>query len=212
MSAELRSTARPTPLRLWGFLLTAAGALVLGIGCTLDWAVLGFPGDTGGALDVPVKGIDVWEGVASLAAAILALVGTLGLRFLRGVDARRALALAVVTLGALAMALAISVAMRPDARFAGDEALDQVASSLAGALDIPVEEAKTQLLDELDLALEVTLGPGVWLTMAGGLLIVVGGSLTLAWAKRPDPTRPEATEEPGPPAQPGVTRRAQRAE
>jgi len=189
MSAELRSTARPTPLRLWGFLLTTCGALLLGIGCTQDWAVLGFPGD-GGALDVPVKGVDIWEGLVALAASILALVGTLGLRLLRSRDARRALALTVVSLGALAMALALAVAMRADARFAGDDGVEPVAASLAERLGIPVEEARSRLLEELDLALEVTLGPGLWLTMAGGLLVVVGGSLSLAWAKDAAPPRP----------------------
>ena len=183
MPPEILSAARPTPLRLWGFLLTAAGVLVLGIGCVLDWAVLGFPGDVGGFLDVPVKGVDVWEGAVALGAGILALVGTLGLRLARGSDLRRALALGIVSLGALGMALAISVAMRADARFAGDQGLDEAVASLSEQLGISPGDARARLVDELDLAFDVELGPGVWLAAAGGLTVVIGGSISLAWAR-----------------------------
>jgi hypothetical protein len=182
MPPEALSTARPTPLRLWGFTVTAAGALVAGIGSLLDWAVLGFPNDPSGSLDVPVKGVDLWEGMVVLAAAILALILTALVRLVRGTDARRALAFGVVTLGALAMALALSVAMRADARFAGDEGLDQVVAALSPRLDLPPDVVRAQLQEEIARNLEVELGPGVWLTIAGALLVVVGGSLTLAWA------------------------------
>ncbi len=185
MPAEILSTARPTPLRLWGFWLTAAGVLVLGIGCTLDWAVIGFPGDADGIFDAPVKGTDIWEGAVAFGSGVFALIGTLALRLLRGFDARRALALGIVSLGALATALAISVAMRADARLAGDEGLDDIAATLSGELGITPDAARARLLDELDLDLEVELGPGVWLTIAGGLVVVIGGSISLAWARQP---------------------------
>jgi len=185
MSSEIRSTARPTPLRLWGFLATAAGTLVAGIGATLDWAVIGFPGDERGTLDVAVKGTDVWEGKVALAAAVLALVLTLVLRLPSSADARRALALAVVTLGALSMALAISVAVRPTPRFAGTQGLDQIATDVSDQLGIPVAEVEAQLHERYGDQLSVDRGTGLWVTIAGGLFVVVGGSLSLAWARGP---------------------------
>ena len=184
MPSEILSTVRPTPLRLWGFLVTVAGALVAGIGATRDWAVLGFASDEHGALDVPVKGTDVWEGKVVLAAAILALVLTLALRLLPPTDARRALALTVVTLGALAMALAISVAIRADARFANTGGLDQIAANLARQRGLPPEEARTQLQEQYGSDLRIDPAAGLWLTSVGGTFIVVGGSLSLAWVRR----------------------------
>lgn len=155
MPPEALSTARPTPLRLWGFLLTATGGALAGIGAVLDWAVVGFPSDAQRALDVPVKGIDVWEGKVVLAAALLALVGTVAMRLTTGRRAPRSLAVAVVVLGTLAAALALSVALRPEARLGGGEQLDE----------------------------RVELGLGVWLSAAGGILVAGGGSLGLSWAR-----------------------------
>jgi len=161
MSSGILSLDRPTPLRLWGFLVTAVGALVAGLGSVLDWVVLGFPGDERGTLDVPVKGVDVWEGKVVLAAAVLSLVGTLVLRLLHGTDARRAVALGVVTLGALAMALAISVAIRADARFAGTDGVDEIAANLSEQLGTPIDEVRSQVQEEYGSQLRVELGAGV---------------------------------------------------
>lgn len=208
---EILSTTRPTPLRLWGFVLTAVGALLAGVGASMDWAVLGFTSDRGGALDVAVKGSDMWEGRVVLAAAVLALVATVALRLLTGTDARRATALLVVSLGALAMALAISVAIRADARFAGDGGLDEIATSLSARLDADPAAVRAQLREEFGTELRVDLGPGVWLTLLGGTLIVVGGSLSLAWARRP-PGGPEPADRADGSRQPEPGRRTDRAE
>ena len=118
---EIYSTSRPSATRLWGFLCLAAGALLAGLGATLDWAVVGFPQDVKGSLDVAVKGTDVWEGKVVLAASVLALVVLLTLRVVRRTQTRRILAFGIVTLGALVLALALSIAIRPDARFGGSE-------------------------------------------------------------------------------------------
>jgi hypothetical protein len=192
---EILSTARPTALRLWGFALTAGGALLAGIGASQDWAVLGFTGDRLGALDVAVKGTDVWEGMIVLTAAVIALIGIVVLRLLGGTDARRALALAVVSLGALVMALAISIAIRADERFAGGESLDEIAVTLSEQLDTDVAEVRAQLREEFGTELRVDIGPGVWLTLLGGASIVVGGSLSLFWTRA---GVDHETEPPGP--------------
>jgi len=185
---ELLSTARPTPLRLWGFLVLAVGALVAGLGALLDWAVIGFPSDTAGELDVPVKGIDVWEGKVVLAAAVLALVGQLALRTIRGREPRRAVAFGLATLGALILAIALSVVVRADARLGGSEGLDTLAADLAEQLDEPVDAVRAQLEERFADQLTVDLGIGVWVAALGGILVDVGGALNLAWVRRQPPS------------------------
>jgi hypothetical protein len=96
---EILSTARPSAIRLWGFLFLVAGAIVTGLGAVLDWAILGFPGDEQGTLDVAVKGVDVWEGKVVLASAALALVGMLAMRLVERTGTRRAIAFGIATLG-----------------------------------------------------------------------------------------------------------------
>lgn len=181
---ELLSTARPSATRLWGFLCLAAGALLAGLGATRDWAVVGFPGDVRGALDVPVKGTDVWEGKVVLAAAVLALSVMLAVRLVRGSQTRRLLAFGIATLGALVVALALSVAVRADARFGGSEGLDDMAVNLSKPLGADPAAVRSQLEQQFGLGLRVDLGPGVWLAGAGGVLIDIGGALTLAWVRR----------------------------
>lgn len=181
---ELLSTARPSALRLWGFLILVVGALLAGWGALSDWATVGFPGDTAGTLDVAVKGTDVWEGVVVLVAALASLVGLLALRLVRGPAARRVIAFGLATLGALVIALALSVAIRADARFGGAEGLDEVAANLAARLDEPVGAVRAQLEQQFRSQLVVDLGVGVWLAVAGGVLIDVGGALNLAWVQQ----------------------------
>jgi hypothetical protein len=181
---ELLSTAKPTPLRLWGFLVLALGALVAGLGAVMDWAIIGFPSDMTGRLDTPVKGVDVWEGKVVLGAAVLALVGQVVLRTIRGKEPRRAVAFGLASLGALILAIALSVAVRADARFGGSEGLDELAASLAEQLDEPVDAVRAQLEEQFADQITVDLGAGVWVAALGGILVDVGGALNLAWVRK----------------------------
>jgi hypothetical protein len=180
---ELLSTATPTPLRLWGFLVLAAGALLAGLGAVMDWAIVGFPDDPSGHLDVAIKGVDVWEGTIVLAAAVLALVGQIALRATRGRERRRAVAFGLASLGALILAIALSVAVRADARFGGSEGLDELAAGLAEQLDEPVDAVRAQLEERFAEQITVDLGPGVWVAALGGVLVDLGGALNLAWVR-----------------------------
>ncbi len=80
MSSEIRSTARPSMLRLVGFLVIVLGSAAAGIGATREWVQIGFAADTQGAADVSVYGTDVWEGKVILLAAGVALVATIVMR------------------------------------------------------------------------------------------------------------------------------------
>jgi hypothetical protein len=193
---EILSTARPTPIRLWGFLFLVIGAVVAGLGALLDWAILGFPGDEQGTLDVAVKGVDVWEGKVVLACAVLALVGMLAMRLALGTETRRAIAFGLATLGALVIAVALSVAMRADARFGGSEGLDEMAAGLAEQLGEDPAAIRTELEEQVGDQLRVDLGPGIAVAVVGGALIDVGGALSLLWVKRA--AAPAAPDDAGP--------------
>ncbi|HSD48995.1 MAG TPA: hypothetical protein VLE71_04105 [Actinomycetota bacterium] len=181
---EILSTARPTAIRLWGFLLLVVGAVVAGLAALMDWATLGFPGDERGALDVAVKGVDVWEGKVVLASAVLALVGMIAMRLAGGTRARRALAFGIATLGALVIAVALSVAIRADARLGGSEGLDELTGGLAARLGEDPAAVRAQLEQQYGEQLRVDLGPGVAVAVVGGVLIDVGGALGLLWVKQ----------------------------
>ncbi len=181
---EALSTARPTPLRFAGFLCMTLGALLAGFGATRDWAVVGFPGDAEGALDVPVKGADVWEGKVVLAAAAAILVLMILMRLATSERGRRAAAGAVLLLGIAAAGLAASDAVRPESRFGTSEGLDRVARDVANKLDLPLEDVLAQIEEQFGRQLRVDLGTGLYLSIGGGALGAVGGVLSLAWAKR----------------------------
>ena len=190
---EILSTARPTAIRLWGFLFLVVGAVVAGIGALMDWATVGFPGDERGALDVAVKGVDVWEGKVVLASAVLALVGMIAMRLAQRTGTRRALAFGIATLGALVISVALSVAIRAEARLGGSEGLDELAGGLAERLGEDPGAVRAQLERQYGEQLRVDLGPGVAVAIVGGVLIDVGGALGLLWVRQ----RAEAPAAPG---------------
>lgn len=181
---EVLSTTRPTPLRLAGFVVLAAGAVAAGVGATRDWAVVGFPQDEAGAADVPFRGTDVWEGKTVLLIAVAALVSMLAMRLATGPGARRALAVLLIALGLAAAALPVADALRVTDRFGGGEGLDRIASGLAPELDLPTDVVRRQLEEQFGAALRVDVAYGLWLSALGGLLIVCGGVLSAAWAVR----------------------------
>jgi hypothetical protein len=85
--------------------------------------------------------------------------------------------------------------MRAEDRFAGKEGLDRMISSLAEQSDLP-EEAVRELTRQFESQLRVDVEPGLWLAAAGGLLLVAGGALGLAWTRRREPVPAEAASPP----------------
>jgi hypothetical protein len=195
MPSEILSTARPSALRVVGFLVVAAGSVAAGVGATRAWAVVGFPADALGTADVPTHGTDVWEGLVVLLGAALALFALLAMRVAGSDRARRVLAISIVGIGIVCVALPVSDAMRAEDRFAGKEGLDRMISSLAEQSDLP-EEAVRELTRQFESQLRVDVEPGLWLAAAGGLLLVAGGALGLAWTRRREPVPAEAEAPP----------------
>jgi hypothetical protein len=183
MTREILSTTRPTEVRLAGFLCLATGAMLAGIGATREWAAVGFPDDLEHAADVPWQGTDVWEGRAVLLAAGVALVALLAMRLSQSGRTRRSLALVVVLLGAACVVLPLLDAARAEDRFGGAAGVDRMAEVLAAELELPEDVVREQLSEQFERALRVDVGPGVWPAAAGGLLLVTGGLLSLAWVR-----------------------------
>lgn len=121
----------PSRLRVAGFAVTAAGALVGGIGSTLVWPTAGRRQDVGGVLDLEFRGLDLIEGILTLLVAAATLAVLLSMRRLHGNGRVRA---------AIAL-LDPDLAVRADAS-------------------------------------------GVWPSITGGALVVVGAAINLAWARR----------------------------
>lgn len=184
MPPEILSTARPTRLRLAGFLCLAWGAVLAGIGATREWAVVGFPGDERGAVDVSWKGMDAWEGKVVLFCAVVALLALLAIRLTRAAGARRALAILLVALGLACAILPIMDGVRARDRFGGRNGVDRMAEVLAVELELPEDVVREQLADQFDLQLRVVVGPGLWLSAIGGVLLVAGGALSLLWIRQ----------------------------
>jgi Tryptophan-associated transmembrane protein (Trp_oprn_chp) len=183
MPPEIVSTARPTGLRLLGFLALIVGAVLVGVGATMTWATVGFPNDNAHALDVPTKGIDVWEGVVALAVAAIALIALVAMRVVASGRARSLLAWAIAAGGLVVTALAgYDLATARD-RFGGVSGLTQIARRIAIQQGQPVDRIRALLEANFGHALRVDAGAGLWMTLAGGLVLIAAGALSLAWVR-----------------------------
>jgi hypothetical protein len=194
-----RIRPHPSPLRLWGFLVTILGGTLLGIGSLLVWAEVAI-GTRGGSFDPePVKGLDQLDGIIVLGSAIVILLGIPAMRQALTRRGRRAWAIAILVLGLLSTGIALSAALAPDSRLdAGvNDALEETALSISAQTDLPVDEVLDRLEEEAETT--ITVEPGLWVTAAGGVLAAIGGFLGLLWAsKAPLPTirEPEPSPEP----------------
>jgi hypothetical protein len=174
----------PTRLRVASFAVTAAGALLAGIGTTVAWTSTGLRQDASGVLDIEFRGLDLVEGNVALVVAGATLVGLALVRRLHG-NGRIRGAIGLLFVGAVLVAMPLWVALQADGR-----ALAEVAQVVAEARGLTIEEA-TDLV-RADPALTVFAETsGVWLSVVGGLLVVLGAGITLAWARRGEPASVE---------------------
>jgi hypothetical protein len=184
MASGITSTVRPTGLRLAGTACVALGAIAAGVGATREWATIGFKADVQHAADVSVHGIDVWEGKFVLFAAVATLLVMLAMRISGSRGTRRGLAIALIVLGALCLALPGADAVRAKDRFGGVEGVDRLAKTLSVQVGLPEDVVRERLRDLLAEDLRVEISAGLWITVAGGVLLVAGGILGLVWVRR----------------------------
>jgi hypothetical protein len=197
---EALSTARPSRLRLAGFVTLVAGGAMLGVGAISTWGSIGFPEevDPTRAVTAPIPGIDLWEGVLCLLAGAVVLIGMVTLRLVRRPATRRIVAVVITVVGFGAAALAATVALGAEARLVQTEGLDAYARSLSEALELPYDQVRRDIEDVFRQDLVVRTEPGVWVAVAGGVLAGAGGILSLIWIREreralpaePDPPRP----------------------
>jgi len=194
MASEVTSTPRPTALRFAGFACVAFGAVIAGVGATREWAAVGFAADVERAADVSVHGTDVWDGKVVLFAAVISLLVLLAMRVSGSIGTRRGLAICLIVLGALCIALSVLDAITSKDRFGGTDGVDRLAAALAVDLELPEEVVREELSELLEQDLRVEIQPGLWLTAFGGVLLVAGGIIGLAWVRRGPGTEGRAVE------------------
>lgn len=183
---EAFSTARPSRLRLAGFLTLTAGGTLLAVGALLPWGSVGFPEavDPTRSVTASVPGIDLWEGLLALAGGVAVLLGMLAMRLVRPNATRRLLAVGIVLVGLSAAALAITVAAGAKERLVQTEGLDAYARAVAERLDLPFDQVRRDIEEVFRADLIVEAGSGPWVVVAGGILAATGGVLGLAWVRR----------------------------
>lgn len=175
------AVVRPSPLRLWGFLLTVAGGALMAFGSIGDWAAVSLGGSTENA--VPTKGIDLWQGKVTVLVGVLVIVGILALRFVRP-ERRSLLAGGIVALGAIGFAIALWCVIALDS-VVRDSGIDALIDLVITQLGLTPAEARRQVLAALGTSgVEVQAQFSLWLTLAGSLLAVAGGFVDLAWVRR----------------------------
>jgi hypothetical protein len=173
--------SRPSDLRLIAFVLTAVGALAIGVGSVLTWVSAGFTQPQLAQLTSVTKGIDTNEGKVALGCAVAALILVIASRVVS--DAARAvLAGVLVVVGALAAvagAMFISSASTNYSPIDSESIINRLAAELGHSPD-EVRAALATVSSQLGPYTNVGAGP--WIVIAGGIMVAVGGVLTVRWA------------------------------
>jgi hypothetical protein len=165
------AVVKPSPLRLWGFLLTVLGGALIAFGSIGDWAAVSLGSSTEGA--VPTKGIDIWQGLTTVILGALIIVGILALRFVRP-ERRNAMAVAIVVAGSAALALGLWALL----------ALKSVVQD-TGVDELAKVYGRQEVLDAMrTVGIAAEAQTGLWMTVAGGVLATVGGFVDLAWVRQ----------------------------
>jgi Tryptophan-associated transmembrane protein (Trp_oprn_chp) len=180
-SAPSLDASRPSNLRLAAFALTAAGALLMGVGSVLTWVTVGLRDQL--SVQTVSPGTDLSAGIITLLCAVVILVLLIVSRLIVG-PAGRGIALVIIVAAAGSTALAAwFVATAADHYSPIDD--EQLVNSLAQVLGKSADEIRTALASVIDqLGGYTTVGPGPWVVIVGGLLALAGGILTYRWATR----------------------------
>ena len=175
------AVVKPSPLRLWGFILTVLGGALLAFGSIGDWAAIALGGSTENA--VPTKGIDLWQGKATLILGALIVMGILALRFVRP-ERRNLLAGGIVVLALTGVGIAAWCLLALDS-VVRDSGVDGLVDLVVAQLGLSAAEARRQVLAALGSAgIDIQAQLSLWLALAGSALAVAGGIVDLAWVRQ----------------------------
>lgn len=167
-------TDRSTPV---GAVLALVGGALLVIGSFLDWAEV-----SGTGTSVTATGTDGTDGWITFIAGALMLGA--GLVLVRGVT-RRGMAVLAIVAGLVGGGVGLY-----DALTAKDSVLDSAAEELVRQYGGSVAQVRALLDAAIEVGeLGITIAVGLYLVIAGGVLGVIGGSVSLRQATR-TPTMP----------------------
>jgi hypothetical protein len=175
------AVVKPSPLRLWGFLLTVVGGALIAFGSIGSWAAVSVGGSTVGA--APTKGIDLWQGKLTVVLGVAIIVGILALRFVKP-ERRRVVAIGIVIAAALALAVTLWCAIALDS-VVHDTGVEQLIRAVVDQLEMSVEQARELVAQAMGrVGISVDAQAGLWIAIAGGALAVAGGLVDLAWVRQ----------------------------
>jgi hypothetical protein len=168
--------ARPTRLRLWGFILTVGGGALIAIGALLTWVSVDYRGITTKEL-----GVDLKPGMVCLAVGVIAILAILVLRAVHSIPLRRAISIAVVLAGLVAIVLGVrELSIKDHLLFTGVRTFAEALHQQSG---LPAKDLAAQIRAGLQKSGSVNVGIGLWITIAGGAVTLVGGILDLLWVQ-----------------------------
>ena len=162
--------------RTASFALTAVGALLAAVGTTLTWTSTGLRRDLRGLLDLEYRGLDLAEGIVALVISVMALALLAYVR--RHRDRHRLPSIGLLLAGLLLVALPAWAALRAE-----DRAVDEIVDVVARSAGISKEEATLRVRTDPDLSVR-TDSTGAWPSIAGGVLVTLGGLTMLLAASR----------------------------
>lgn len=187
--------------------IAVVGGLLAVIGSFLSWA-----NASAGQFSVSAKGIDGWEGKATIFGGILLLIGGIT-AFAKGSadPLKRSGLFGGIVVAGVGIYTAVT---------AKNQVIDGAASEIAKQLGISLEQARTAVNQAVDAgALNIALEIGLFLVIASGVIGIVAGLLALfskapapampaaaggvgltGWAAPPAPAMPSPTPSPGDPS------------
>jgi len=173
-AAEHPETNRALKLRAWGFLATALGGLLAGVGALLPWAKItqfvkgynSFPGT------------DFWQGVTVLVLGLLIVIVVFAMRFQRTYERRRLIGRFVIVAAVGIVALLGVFVVRADSQVLN---LEEQASTLVEGQETP--ELLDKVLAELQKEISLEFQYGLAVSFAGALFALLGAFVSLRWAR-----------------------------
>lgn len=182
-AAPQMDASRPSTLRLAAFALTAIGALVIGVGSILTWVTVGFSQEQLAALASATKGTDITDGKVTLGCAVVTLILIIASRVVSD-TVRAVLAGIVVVAGGAAVTVALLFISTAPTRYTPIDS-ETLVSKIATLISKSPDDVRAALAAVSDkLGPYTDIGAGPWIVVTGGLMVMVGGVLTVRWAAR----------------------------
>ena len=200
-----------------GPVIAIVGGIITALAAFLAWATVSLSGTVdvaGQQLPVPnisesISGIYSTDGKITVVAGILGVI--LGLVAMsRSGSARKGIGIVLILAGLVAGGLGIYDTVQ--ATNLAENAADEIRSGVSGSLGVVPPEQQAQvddLINQMIDKLDISVGIGLYLTIAGGALLMIGGIMTIARAGASDSSSgsgawapPAAGQAPPPPPAP----------